>query len=690
MILKAAYEGEFSSYAMVILKMALRSITVAPVQFVRSEPGAGVLGFGVDSEYTTLSPVALANLVTSERVLVKDLREYFGLPPEKRLEPRPGNNLYFDIESHSADELWNLPPEEFFRLGQYAWGANGEVILTTDLEEMRSMIRKADLVIGHNIHAFDLTAIFGKDSTEPLEMARDNRVFDTFVYAQQSLMAPDFFMTRAGHRQFVRGPGEMMKWYALDNLAFQLDVGGKIGDLKAMAKEHGGFCHIPIDDPEYLEYAEQDVVVQQEVTHELLSIKKPGDYDWREQQFAGVCAQISRNGFKVDIAKATARRDYLQSRKEELMAQLVRDYNFPTEGKQPWRSNAGKAAILNILKAGGIDPDKIKDWPKLKTGPSLGGKVLLEHTEGTKAEDLGKSLAELMGQRSLSQLALDSVQSDGFTHPDISFLQRSGRSSVQRPGLTVWSSNNDPGKGNNKSIEKSYFVPDSADELLVEMDYSNADGRIVAAYSGDTVFLERMTDDFDSHEMSGRLLFGDRVYDTDPKFYRNTSKPASHGWAYRAGVAAIMRGTKVSDRQASNFIKGMDVRYAGVKAWQDRMSVLGEVGWLENDWGRKMIVTDGKSFTQSPALMGQSGTREIMVDALIKMLHFSIEVVKWLKVTVHDAIVFSIPIKDLDWGVPKCRELMETSWQPSDGSGQLIEFPVSAGVPSTDWEKAGH
>ena len=685
MKIKFAAERNFSKYGLVILKKAMRSVTPELVEFEQVDSGGpGVLGFGVESEWTTLSPEAVSFVPAAERVLARAFRQALGMPPEPRKEPHKGRVLYFDIETHSADERWNLPPEEFFRLGQYAWGANGEVVLTTDIEEMRQVIREADMVVGHNIHSFDLSVLFGKDSTEPLEMARDGKVFDTFVYAITAFPAPDRYINRDSKVMSVKGPGEIKKWLSLDNLAFQFDVTGKIGDLKAMAKEHGGFCHIPLEG-EFLEYAVQDVVALQELTHELISYKAIEPYDWREQQFAAICAQISRNGFKVDIAKATARRDELAQRKQVLMDQLVRDYNFPTAGKMPWRSSAGKAAIFQILADNGITPQSHPDWTLTATGNlSLGGDALKELAKGTDVEDLVDSLAELMGQRSLAQLALDSVQADGKAHPEISFLQRSGRTSVQRPGLTVWSSNG------RKSVEKSYFIPDSDDELLVSMDYSNADARIVAAYSGDTVYLERMREGFDGHEMSGRFLFGDKAYDANPAVLRQQAKPAAHTWAYSGGAGVISGSTKVSLDKAKNFVDSMNARYVGVVNWQRRVIRQGESGRVKNDWGRVMPIAQGKSFTQSPAMFGQSGTRELVVDALIKMLHSNITLLTWIKVPVHDEIVYSIPKVDLEWGVPACVRLMETEWQPSDGSGQLIQFPVAAGTPATDWEKAGH
>ena len=47
--------------------------------------------------------------------------------------------------------------------------------LTEDLEEMRRVIREADVAVAHNGHAFDFSHIFGKDSTEPLELALQGR-----------------------------------------------------------------------------------------------------------------------------------------------------------------------------------------------------------------------------------------------------------------------------------------------------------------------------------------------------------------------------------------------------------------------------------------------------------------------------------------------------------------------------------
>lgn len=601
--------------------------------------------------------------------------------------------LYFDIETHSSDLMYAMPPEEFVRTFQYAWGRDGEVQITTDLEEARSLIRFAERVVGHNIISFDLPAVFGADSLEPLHMAYQKKIVDTFVVANMLNPPPYSYTNRAGHTYYDAAKPELaMKWLSLDNQAFQLGVPGKIHDLKELAKKHGGFGEIPLDDPEFIEYAIQDVETTRQVALALLELGEFTPYIWREHFLFAVNARISQNGFKVDIPTAEDRVEELRVRREELMKVMVEKYGLPAEGKSPWATTKGKEAIMSALADYGITPETHPDWEKTATGNiSLGGKELMRLTEGTEAEELGVALAELKGQRSLAQLALDSVHADGYAHPSILALQRSGRSSVLNPGLTIWTARG-PG-----AIEKRYFVADPGCKL-VAYDFSNADQRVVAALSGDKKYLERFEEGKDGHEINGRLAFGDEVYDSDPAHYRNLAKPLGHGWGYRGGPKALAKAGKVEEEVARNFIDALNAEYAGVVRWQDKVTQEGESGWVTNDWGRRMMIDfyddprwgrRSRSYTQSSGLLGQSGTSEIMRDALIRIYQHNPEWLRWIKVPVHDELIWSIPEDVLESAVPKIAELMSTKWKPKEG-GQLVDFPVSFGEPGDNWFEATH
>lgn len=104
--------------------------------------------------------------------------------------------IWFDCETHSIDDRYAMSPEEFFRLGQFAVGREGEVQLVEDYKEFMDILRSADLLIGANISAFDLPVLAGKDSLWPLELAYEKKVLDTFVWASQVMPAPEIFTTR--------------------------------------------------------------------------------------------------------------------------------------------------------------------------------------------------------------------------------------------------------------------------------------------------------------------------------------------------------------------------------------------------------------------------------------------------------------------------------------------------------------
>lgn len=605
----------------------------------------------------------------------------------------PRGTIYFDIESHEAGQLYTMDPENFTRLIGYNWRNKDEVRITTSLDELIEELDKARWIVGHNIHAFDFKAVYGPWSDVWLDLTEQGRVLNTWTHAVLVNPAPHSYINRHGKKALANSPDKMKSWFGLDEQAHQLGVPGKSMDLAVLAKEFGdpalkgkareidGYGKIPVDDPRYRDYLKHDVLASRHVADALIELGPINDYALREQRIEARKEVIASNGVRVDQQAAQAREAELAQKRDVIMLNLVEKYDFPTEGKQPWRTNEGKAAIVEALKDAGINPEKKRDWPRTDTGNiSLGGQVLLEQTKGTSAEDFGQALAELMGQRSLARLALDSMHADGFAHPDITMLQRSGRWSTTKPGLTVWTANG-PG-----AVEKSYFIPDDDDEVMFGIDLSNADARVVAAYSGDKKYAERFVEGADGHMINAYAAWGSLV-DTDPKKYRQLAKPLGHGWSYggRPNTLSKQTGTPLAD--AKTFCEGMDSTYKVLVAWQNKVRAYAHAhGYVLNDWGRKMFVEKGREFTQAPALMGQSGTREIMCDILLDM---PLWLLKCVKMQVHDEFIFSVPRKHFKKYRDFAQKLMTRSFKPKHG-GQLIEFPASAGPAGENWYEAGH
>jgi DNA polymerase-1 len=590
--------------------------------------------------------------------------------------------LVFDIETHSAELIWSMPPKEFVRLIGYKWRGSDEVVLTTDLDELRERITCARWVVGHNINHFDLPAVFGTNSDIPLELTMERRVYDTWVHAALVHPAPFKYVNRFGKDTLGDSPAKMKKWFSLDEQAHQLGVPGKTHDLKALAKEFGGFGSIPVDDPRFREYLIGDVNAAEHVAEALLKKGPLDKYALREQELSARAFVISSNGFRVDQPRAQARVDELAAKRDVIMARLVSEYGFPTEGAAPWATTAGKEAIFAALADAGITKKTRPDWPKTATGSlSLGGEALIDLTKDTPAEDFGQALAELKGQRSLAQLALDSMHPDGFAHPEITMLQRSGRWSTTKPGLTVWTARG-PG-----AVEKAYFIPDTDEEVLLDIDYSNADARFVAGMSGDRAYAKRFEPGQDGHMLNAIAAWGEATVLSDVKHYRQMAKPLGHGWSYGGGYKTLSRQAGVPLVDAKTFCEGMAKNYHGIVQWQERVRKFACFhGFVTNEWGRRLFVEAGREYTQAPALIGQSGTREIVADALLAM---PIPILRRVKAQIHDALVFSVPKDDWQWWRDDLADLMSTVFEPAQG-GQRIDFPVSAGPAGANWYEASH
>lgn len=643
------------------------------------------IGFGVDVGVMTLSPEQMVSFPFGERYLMQALRRVQGLYPDL-----PEKTLFLDIESHNAGLEYSMPIEEFFRLGQWAWGWFGEVQYTTDLQVILDLIAEADLVIAHNGHPFDFSVLLGD---EALLLAKDGKLFDTMIFANLTVPAPAVFTRRDGRKVLTLDKtgkamvGGVKQWLSLDNLCYQLSLPGKIGNLQALAKKYNpkgtlvrnlDYSLIPLDDPDFIAYAIQDIHSLRGLTRSLLMMHQPNAYDQREQLSAAINAQMSRNGFRVDIEKATTRVQELAERKQRLINTLVEKYDFPTEGTMPWRSKPGKEAIFKILADNGITKASHPHWQKTDTGNlSLGGDALIELTVGTAVEELGESLAELQGQRPLAQQVLNHLHPDGRVHHQIDAFQRSGRSSTTEPSLTTWSAHGP------KAIEKEYLIA-SEGRSLIEFDLSNADQRVLAGITGDPEYAKRFLPGVDGHEINGRIMFTDEVYDSDPAWHRNEAKAPGHAWTYGAGAKRLAWTTGLSLETMERFANGMAKLYWVLTDWQLKVRRAAERdGYTENMWGRVMVVEKDRAWTQTPALHGQSGTTEVLKDGLIRMLEKDVRLIQWLVGTVHDAVVGDIPDEHLDWAPAAIVECMATEING-------IELPVARGYSAQDWYRASH
>lgn len=604
-----------------------------------------------------------------------------------------------DTETRSSKELWQWEPDEYFRIGGFSYGTEDKVYVTTKLDVMRDAILNADIVTGSNIHNFDFQFLLTGE--EHIQMAKEERIIDSWTLGVMYNPPPYQYVNRLGHKRYARTPEEMSSWYNLDEQAYQLGVRGKSNDIKKLAAKWGGFDKIPLDDPEYCAYLRDDVRASRGVVRELLGRVEGGKrYRLREEKIAACAAHITRTGWRIDQEGCRKRAAEQEDMKQEYVAMLNQKYGMPltktmSRGrgknkvyfeepyKSPQQTDAGRAAIVRAFKDLGITDE---EFTKTKTGVSLASDVLKEMCEGKgeELENLAFSVGALGGLRPLAQQLLDNMSRlDGRVHANITMLQRSGRWSTTKPGLTTFG-NRDEVKS---KVDKKLLLANSDDEVLCELDKSQCDARIVAAYSGDKKFAERFKPGVDAHLLAAWAVWGRDKVGEDKSHpvtthYRNLAKAYTHGWGFGGQPKTLSEQTKSPFSAAQEFVTGMNRAYRDVRRWQDEVRREAKRnGYVTSDWGRRMLVQRGREFTQAPALDGQNGTRELMCDA---MLDLPYNTFKCVVAQVHDAFVGSFPKKDAVYHRDIMAKAMDQYWKPKNG-GMKMHFPVEFGVFADNW-----
>ena len=152
------------------------------------------------------------------------------------------NPVGFDLETAPADELFSAG-DSFVKLCGYTDGE--KPAFTEDPQEMIRILEKAPWIYGHNIMCFDLLSLchsYGADWEKLSAKAVDTMILARLDWPPQA-----------------RDVGGSEDKYSLDAVCERNKVPGKTGDLKEIAKKHGGMDNIPVDDAEYLDYLAGDI-----------------------------------------------------------------------------------------------------------------------------------------------------------------------------------------------------------------------------------------------------------------------------------------------------------------------------------------------------------------------------------------------------------------------------------------------
>lgn len=538
------------------------------------------------------------------------------------------STLVFDLETADADQLFTYEPHDeagFVRLaGVMGLGAPVTGVTPRDLV---ALLDAAPEISGHNVLGFDLLALahhYGADWDSLSAKARDTEL-----------------IARQADPPRSRESGSSADRYGLTEVAGRLGLPGKTDDVKRLARRHGGWDKIPLDDPEYRSYLEGDLAASAAVI-EAMRERYPADpYVDREHRLARLAGTMTLNGFRVDRELLDNRIAEGQGRKQDALQLLHDGWGLPLgktvtrgrgEGKHeefqvldsPLGSDSGRAWLEGIWERYGVsDPPRTGKTGKL----AIGGDDLKPVADRPGCPGDLKALISLMGivtgTRTVYQTALDNLCEDGRVHPRVSFRQASGRWSVTNPGLTVF------GKHGGRHHERDIFIPEPG-HVLLSFDLSQVDMRAMAWLSGDHEYRKMFAPGRDAHaEIAAQV-----------GLTRQQAKAVGHGWNYGLGPKRMI-SNGLEESAVYSFIRGMEERFPVLIRWREQIREQGKAGEiLYNGFGRRMRCDPERAYTVAPALMGQGGARDIMCESLLRLPESA-----WpmLRVMVHDEIVLSVP-----------------------------------------------
>lgn len=581
-----------------------------------------------------------------------------------------GSVVGLDLETHSADEIFTRPHGGFVRLT--GLGVAGQVQVNPGSPSV-ARLEAATRLVGHNLALFDLPVLdrhHGIPVEQTIPKAHDLR----FCAFQAD--PPHSVETK-------QGPS--FKSYSLEAIAERYLPGevGKSGDGKALAKEFGGAAGaavgwglIPVDDPRFVQYCRDDVELALRLADELPMTP----YVEREMKIAAITARATLEGFRVDMPALEARVAELREQAEAVRSDLAARYGFPETGAAPQRTNAGKAAFKAALidlgftprdlgRAGTPLPFPDGKWPLNKDGSlKIGKKELataLAHAVALAhpAVQLLLAVQEMNGLRNNAANLLRCVTVDSFgnarVHPRFEPFQATGRWSVLEPGLTVLAKD--------ANSERRFLIPDEG-HVLISIDLDQADARGVAAHSQDTALLALLNDSGrDFHSEISDMAYGRH---DDP--WRAYAKTLDFGWLYGRGVKGMVENTPgVTMDAALRVTNAMAENFPRAVAWQREIREQGAVGLLDNGFGRKLRCTPGSEYTQAPALIGQSTTREFIAEGLLDLARTAPEMIPMLRVIVHDEVVLSVPETDYVECARIVQQCMSREWAPPGASNPV-------------------
>jgi DNA polymerase-1 len=209
-----------------------------------------------------------------------------------------------------------------------------------------------------------------------------------------------------------------------------------------------------------------------------------------------------------------------------------------------------------------------------------------------------------------------------------------------------------------REVRRAFIAPDNM--VLLSVDYSQIELRVVAHISREPALLDAFAHDQDIHATTAALVYNVPL-DEVTKLQRNFAKRVNFGILYGMGAFRLARDSELTFNEADEFIKTYLRRLPGVQQYiEDTKAFAREKGYVQTLFGRKRAFPElqrgGSQQRQRQAereainMPIQGTAADIIKRAMIDL--YNGLTTRGLKgrmiLQVHDELVLEVPTRELD------------------------------------------
>ena len=387
-------------------------------------------------------------------------------------------------------------------------------------------------------------------------------------------------------------------------------------------------------------------------------LRESGQYDLLYQlelPLMMVLSDMEFAGFRIDPG-------WLESFKallEQEIASLQKDID----------ARAGYPVNINSTKQLGVllfEEMKIPPVKKTKTGYSTDEEVLEQIAQ---THPIARAILEYRASNKLKTTYVDNLLLMADENDKVhSYLDQTGtvtgRLSSSSPNLQ-----NIPVRTEKGRLLRKAFCA-APGNVLLSVDYSQIDLRVLAHESQDPVLVQAFLDGGDIHTQTAAQIFGVMPLMVTDQM-RSSAKAINFGIIYGQGPMGLSQSLGISMREAKEYIDNYFKNFRVVREWIDQNVALArQNGYVKTMLGHvrylpefNMGVGAMTSFAQRAAIntIVQGGSADIIKKAMIDVFRVYRGTPVQMTMQVHDELIFELPQDRLGETAAHIKELMQNA-----------------------------